>query len=136
MSEATGEQTQDVPPFRYTAELANEIERRWQDRWEQEGTYHAPNPVGDLAAGEVPKDKLFVRVVFSYPAGKCLRVGPPRGYEGSDMLARFQRMRGSNVRHALGFDAFGLPAEQCAVQTGTDPRVTTEQNIAIMKRQL
>jgi leucyl-tRNA synthetase len=136
MSEATGEQTQDVPPFRYTAELANEIERRWQDRWEQEGTYHAPNPVGDLADGEVPKDKLFVQDMFPYPSGKGLHVGHPLGYLGSDTFARFQRMLGRNVLHALGFDAFGLPAEQYAVQTGTHPRVTTEQNIAIMKRQL
>jgi len=136
MSEATGEQTQDVPPFRYTAALANEIERRWQDRWEREGVYHAPNPVGDLAEGEVPGDKLFVQDMFPYPSGKGLHVGHPLGYLGTDTYARYHRMLGRNVLHTLGFDAFGLPAEQYAVQTGTHPRVTTEQNISIMKRQL
>ncbi|MGH3432194.1 MAG: class I tRNA ligase family protein, partial [Thermocrispum sp.] len=130
------EPTEDVPAHRYTAALAGEIERRWQEYWEREGTFHAPNPVGDLADGEVPEDKLFVQDMFPYPSGKGLHVGHPLGYLGTDTFARYHRMTGRNVLHALGFDAFGLPAEQYAVQTGTHPRVTTEQNIGIMRRQL
>jgi leucyl-tRNA synthetase len=128
----------DSPKFRYTAALANEIERRWQDRWESEGTYHAPNPTGPLhdgwdRVGERPK--LFVLDMFPYPSGTGLHVGHPLGYIGTDVLARFKRMTGFNVLHAMGYDAFGLPAEQYAVQTGQHPRVTTEDNIANMRRQ-
>ncbi len=127
-----------APPFRYTAELAGQIEQRWQDHWSDHGTYHAPNPVGPLAeAGEpVPSDKLFVQDMFPYPSGSGLHVGHPLGYIGTDVYARYHRMIGRNVLHTLGYDAFGLPAEQYAVQTGTHPRTTTEQNIATMRRQL
>ncbi|WP_020663718.1 leucine--tRNA ligase [Amycolatopsis benzoatilytica] len=127
-----------TPPFRYTAELAGQIEQRWQDHWSDHGTYHAPNPVGPLAEqGEaVPSDKLFVQDMFPYPSGSGLHVGHPLGYIGTDVYARYHRMIGRNVLHTLGYDAFGLPAEQYAVQTGTHPRITTEQNIATMRRQL
>ncbi|OAP27078.1 MULTISPECIES: leucine--tRNA ligase [Amycolatopsis] len=127
-----------APPFRYTAELAGQIEQRWQDHWSDHGTYHAPNPAGPLAeAGEpVPSDKLFVQDMFPYPSGSGLHVGHPLGYIGTDVYARYHRMIGRNVLHTLGYDAFGLPAEQYAVQTGTHPRTTTEQNIATMRRQL
>lgn len=125
-------------PYRYTAELAGQIETAWQDRWEAEGTFHAPNPAGvwaepDQVAG---RDKLFVLDMFPYPSGAGLHVGHPLGYIGTDTYARFQRMLGRNVLHALGYDAFGLPAEQYAVQTGQHPRVTTEANVANMRRQL
>ncbi|GAA5106188.1 leucine--tRNA ligase [Haloechinothrix salitolerans] len=133
MSEASG-----APAHRYTAAVAGEIERRWQDYWEKNGTFHAPNPVGDLAPedGKPTGDKVFVQDMFPYPSGAGLHVGHPLGYIGTDTFARFNRMLGRNVLHTLGFDAFGLPAEQYAVQTGTHPRVTTEANIANMKRQL
>ncbi|MBK8446111.1 MAG: leucine--tRNA ligase [Micropruina sp.] len=125
-------------PYRYTADLAGRIETAWQDRWEAEGTFHAPNPAGvwaepDQVAG---RDKLFVLDMFPYPSGAGLHVGHPLGYIGTDTYARFQRMLGRNVLHALGYDAFGLPAEQYAVQTGQHPRVTTEANVANMRRQL
>lgn len=125
----------DTPAHRYTAELAGEIERRWQQRWNERGTFFAPNPVGPLA-GEVPADKLFVQDMFPYPSGAGLHVGHPLGYIATDVFARYHRMRGRNVLHALGYDAFGLPAEQYAVQTGAHPRDTTESNIATMQRQL
>ncbi|MGH3794841.1 MAG: leucine--tRNA ligase [Pseudonocardiaceae bacterium] len=122
----------DVPPHRYTAALAKEIERRWQGRWTEQGTFHAPNPVGTLRPSdgtEVPEDKLFVQDMFPYPSGSGLHVGHPLGFIGTDVFARYHRMTGRNVLHTMGFDAFGLPAEQYAVQTGTHPRSTTEANI-------
>ncbi|QSE91717.1 leucine--tRNA ligase [Rhodococcus pseudokoreensis] len=124
-----------TPQHRYTAELAGQIEQRWQDRWSEEGTFDAPNPVGPLA-GDVPADKLFVQDMFPYPSGTGLHVGHPLGYIATDVFARYHRMQGHNVLHTLGYDAFGLPAEQYAVQTGTHPRTTTEANIGNMKRQL
>ncbi|TCN45839.1 leucyl-tRNA synthetase [Rhodococcus sp. SMB37] len=124
-----------TPQHRYTAELAGQIEQRWQELWRERGTFHAPNPVGDLA-GDVPADKLFVQDMFPYPSGSGLHVGHPLGYIATDVYARFHRMQGHNVLHTLGYDAFGLPAEQYAVQTGTHPRTTTEANIVNMKRQL
>ncbi len=129
----------DVPKFRYTAALANEIEAKWQDRWEAEHTFWAPNPTGLLSEGfehVADRPKLFVLDMFPYPSGAGLHVGHPLGYIGTDVYARFKRMAGHNVLHAMGYDAFGLPAEQYAVQTGQHPRVTTEANIGTMKRQL
>ncbi|AEF42992.1 leucine--tRNA ligase [Hoyosella subflava] len=117
-----------TPQFRYTAELAGEIERRWQERWNELGSFHAPNPTGPLA-GDVPEDKLFVLDMFPYPSGAGLHVGHPLGFIATDVYARYHRMRGHNVLHTMGFDSFGLPAEQYAVQTGTHPRTTTEANI-------
>ncbi|MFI1193821.1 leucine--tRNA ligase [Micromonospora sp. NPDC020750] len=137
MSEAAP--TGDIPPYRYTAALADEIERRWQDTWEREGTFHAPNPTGPLADPDHPRagaEKLYVLDMFPYPSGAGLHVGHPLGYIGTDCFARYQRMAGRNVLHAMGFDAFGLPAEQYAVQTGTHPRTTTVANIARYKEQL
>lgn len=124
-----------TPQHRYTAELAGRIEKRWQDLWSERGTFNAPNPVGPLA-GDVPADKLFVQDMFPYPSGAGLHVGHPLGYIATDVFARYHRMQGHNVLHTLGYDAFGLPAEQYAVQTGTHPRTTTEANIANMQRQL
>ncbi len=132
---AAGNPAEDMPPFRYTAEVAAEIEQRWQERWGTLGTFHAPNPEGELK-GDIPADKLFVQDMFPYPSGAGLHVGHPLGFIGTDVFARFQRMDGRNVLHTMGFDAFGLPAEQYAVQTGTHPRTTTEQNIERYLRQI
>src|SRR5258706_15892367 len=129
----------DIPPYRYTAALAADIESRWQDFWEEHGTFRAPNPTGPLADPTHPRagaEKLFLLDMFPYPSGAGLHVGHPLGYIGTDVFARFMRMNGRNVLHAMGMDAFGLPAEQYAVQTGQHPRVTTEENIAMMRRQL
>ncbi|HEV2810634.1 MAG TPA: class I tRNA ligase family protein, partial [Acidimicrobiales bacterium] len=128
----------DAPRFRYGAGLANEIESRWQERWAADGVYAAPNPVGPLSDGferMAGRPKLYVLDMFPYPSGIGLHVGHPLGYIGTDVYARFKRMTGYNVLHAMGYDAFGLPAEQYAVQTGQHPRVTTEANIANMRRQ-
>ncbi|MDV6260609.1 leucine--tRNA ligase [Rhodococcoides yunnanense] len=135
MTDSVDASTESVPEHRYTAELAGHIEEQWQDLWETQGTFDAPNPVGTLA-GDVPKDKLFVQDMFPYPSGSGLHVGHPLGYIATDVFARYHRMQGRNVLHALGYDAFGLPAEQYAVQTGTHPRSTTEDNIVNMRRQL
>jgi leucyl-tRNA synthetase len=129
----------DTPLHRYTAELAGRIETEWQDRWDREGTFLTPNPVGDLSAGfdkVAGVTKLYVLDMFPYPSGAGLHVGHPLGYIGTDVYARYQRMTGHNVVHTIGYDAFGLPAEQYAVQTGQHPRATTEANIATMRRQL
>ncbi|WP_280264284.1 leucine--tRNA ligase [Nocardia wallacei] len=130
---ATGDS--DVPAHRYGAEQAGRIERKWQRVWEERGTFFAPNPVGPLA-GDTPADKLFIQDMFPYPSGAGLHVGHPLGYIATDVFARYHRMNGRNVLHALGYDAFGLPAEQYAVQTGAHPRQTTEANIKNMRRQL
>jgi leucyl-tRNA synthetase len=129
-----------TPPHRYNAALANAIERAWQDRWESERTFWSPNPEGslldDVNADRATLPKLFVLDMFPYPSGAGLHVGHPLGFIGTDVYARFQRMNGRNVLHAMGMDAFGLPAEQYAVQTGQHPTVTTEQNIANYRAQL
>jgi leucyl-tRNA synthetase len=134
-------QTNDdgAPPYRYTAVMAADIEARWQDRWEAEGTFNAPNPSGPLAPPDgapVPQDKLYLLDMFPYPSGKGLHVGHPLGYIGTDVMGRYMRMIGRNVLHTIGYDAFGLPAEQYAVRTGTHPRTTTEANITRYRAQL
>ena len=132
MSEiSTGE-----PDFRYTAQLAGEIENKWQDLWDERGTFYADNPEGDLAGDLATRRPFFLLDMFPYPSGKGLHVGHPLGYIATDTVARFHRMQGENVLYTMGYDAFGLPAEQYAVQTGQHPRVTTEENIANMRRQL
>ncbi|HCA88569.1 MAG TPA: leucine--tRNA ligase [Streptomyces sp.] len=134
-----------APPaatFRYEAALAADIEARWQDFWDAEGVYEAPNPTGDLAAPAgaaaeaAARPKKYIMDMFPYPSGAGLHVGHPLGYIATDVYARFSRMTGHNVLHTLGFDAFGLPAEQYAVQTGTHPRTSTEANIETMQGQL
>ncbi len=125
-----GQVTSETTGHRYTATLAGDIEARWQRIWTERGTFEAPNPVGPLA-GDLggTTDKLFVQDMFPYPSGSGLHVGHPLGFIASDVYARFHRMIGVNVLHTMGFDAFGLPAEQYAVQTGTHPRTTTEANV-------
>ncbi|MFD6425152.1 leucine--tRNA ligase [Streptomyces sp. NPDC060198] len=137
MSE-TNSAAETAAPHRYTAAMAADIEARWQDFWDAEGTYEAPNPTGDLAGDPelVAKPKKFIMDMFPYPSGAGLHVGHPLGYIATDVYARHQRMSGHNVLHTLGFDAFGLPAEQYAVQTGTHPRISTEANMENMRAQL
>jgi leucyl-tRNA synthetase len=129
------ESAEAVPAHRYTAALAGQIERKWQQYWQEHGSYEAPNPVGPLA-GDVPDDKMFVQDMFPYPSGAGLHVGHPLGFIGTDVFARFHRMLGHNVLHTMGFDAFGLPAEQYAIRTGQHPRKTTEDNINTYLRQI
>jgi leucyl-tRNA synthetase len=129
----------EIPPFRYTAKLAGDIEVRWQDWWEAHGTFRAPNPTGELAEPDHPRagaPKLYAHDMFPYPSGEGLHVGHPLGYVGTDVFTRYKRMTGFNVLHPMGFDAFGLPAEQYAVQTGTHPRATTEANMVRFWAQL
>ena len=127
----------DAPtPYRYTSALAAQIEAHWQNRWEAEGTFEAANPTGPLAGDVAGRHKFFVMDMFPYPSGEGLHVGHPLGYIATDVLGRYRRMCGDNVLHALSYDAFGLPAEQYAVQTGQHPRITTEANMATMRRQL
>ncbi|MDP5108656.1 MAG: leucine--tRNA ligase [Ilumatobacteraceae bacterium] len=128
----------DFPSFRYNATFAATLESKWQDFWEDNATFNTPNPAGPLAEPEkvAGREKLFVLDMFPYPSGAGLHVGHPLGYIGTDVFARFKRMTGFNVLHALGYDSFGLPAEQHAIATGIHPRVNTETNIANMRRQL
>ena len=128
----------DAPKFRYTGVLAQEIERRWQDRWDADGTFETPNPAGPLAdpAAIAGRPKMFVLDMFPYPSGTGLHVGHPLGFIGTDIFSRYKRMTGHNVMYTMGFDAFGLPAEQYAVQTGQHPAITTDANVANYRRQL
>ncbi len=109
-----------------------EIEPRWQARWAAEHAFRAENPGAPGAA----RPKFYVLDFFPYPSGAGLHVGHPRGYIASDIIARFKRMLGFNVLHPMGWDAFGLPAEQYAVETGVHPRLTTRRNIETFKQQL
>jgi len=139
MTQTTEPTADGVPPHRYTPALAQQIELAWQDRWEVMGTFHTPNPVGPLSEGfdrVADRPKAFVMDMFPYPSGAGLHVGHPLGYLGTDVTSRFLRMDGRNVLHPMGYDAFGLPAEQFAVQTGQHPRITTEANIAAISAQL
>jgi leucyl-tRNA synthetase len=117
------EPSADDARFRYGAALAEQIELKWQQIWSDQGTFETPNPVGDLAAGSMlaPARKFFVLDMFPYPSGSGLHVGHPLGYIASDVYARYMRMKGHVVLHPFGFDAFGLPAEQYAIETGQHP---------------
>jgi leucyl-tRNA synthetase len=134
-----GEAAEDVPAFRYTAQLAQSIETTWQQRWAEQGTYNAPNPTGSLSEGfdrVAIGPHAYIMDMFPYPSGAGLHVGHPLGYIGTDVYARYRRMCGDNVLHTMGFDAFGLPAEQYAIETGQHPRATTYANIEIFLKQL
>ncbi len=136
---AQPETATDAPPFRYTAALANQIEARWQQEWADRGTFNAPNPDGELSEGFerlAGKPHTYILDMFPYPSGAGLHVGHPLGYIGTDVYARYRRMCGENVLHTMGFDAFGLPAEQYALQTGQHPAATTDDNIVTFRRQL
>ncbi len=113
---------------------AKRIEPKWQAYWEQHETFKLPDvvPTGESAG----RGKLYVLDMFPYPSGEGLHVGHPEGYTATDIVCRYQRMRGKHVLHPMGWDAFGLPAEQHAIKTGTPPRETTYKNIANFRRQL
>src|SRR3954452_12236605 len=104
------------------------IEKDWQEKWRQTGAYKVSN--------DSAKPKYYVLDMFPYPSGAGLHVGHPLGYIASDIYARFKRLKGYNVLHPMGFDSFGLPAEQYALETGQHPAITTENNIARYKEQL
>src|SRR5439155_555747 len=112
----------------------DEIEPKWQAIWEERQLFHAPNP-GEKGF-DPAKPKFYVLDMFPYPSGAGLHVGHPEGYTATDIVARYKRMRGFNVLHPMGWDAFGLPAEQYAVKSGQHPVVTTRQNVAKFKSQL
>jgi len=110
------------------------IEPKWQSYWDEHQTFRTPEDVQSAAVAG--KEKLYVLDMFPYPSGKGLHVGHPVGYIATDIICRYSRMRGKNVLHPMGWDAFGLPAEQHAIETGTHPRITTEKNIATFRRQM
>jgi hypothetical protein len=108
------------------------IEPKWQRYWEEHKTFKTPAMPPEGEHGE----KRYVLDMFPYPSGSGLHVGHPEGYTATDIVCRFARMNGKCVLHPMGFDAFGLPAEEHAIKTNTPPRINTEQNIATFRRQL
>jgi leucyl-tRNA synthetase len=120
------------------------IEAKWQKIWDEQETFRAWNPGENVPPqhpfaqrhGSQLPPKFYILDMFPYPSGAGLHVGHPEGYTATDILARFKRMQGYNVLHPMGWDAFGLPAEQYAIKTGQHPRKTTEANIATFKRQI
>ena len=105
-----------------------EIEPKWQQYWEENKTFKTEN--------DFSKPKYYVLDMFPYPSGAGLHVGHPEGYTATDIMCRYKRMKGFNVLHPMGWDAFGLPAEQYAIQTGTHPAVTTNKNCDNFRRQI
>ena len=128
------------------------IEPKWQKTWDEQQAFRAFNPndsvpeghpfgirhnlSGKVARAEALPKKFYILDMFPYPSGAGLHVGHPEGYTATDILARYRRACGFNVLHPMGWDSFGLPAEQYAVKTGQHPRVTTEANIANFTRQI
>jgi leucyl-tRNA synthetase len=112
----------------------DEIEPKWQAIWDERRLFHAPNP-GEKGFDRA-KPKFYILDMFPYPSGAGLHVGHPEGYTATDIVARYKRMRGFNVLHPMGWDAFGLPAEQYAIKTGEHPALTTRRNVAKFKAQL
>ena len=106
----------------------DKIEKYWRKEWEKNGTYKVQN--------DTSRPKFYVLDMFPYPSGAGLHVGHPLGYIASDIYSRYKRLKGFNVLHPMGYDAFGLPAEQYAIQTGQHPAETTEKNIARYREQL
>ena len=104
------------------------IEKKWQKFWEEEKTF--------LAEDNSEKEKFYALDMFPYPSGAGLHIGHPEGYVASDILARYKKALGFNVLHPMGWDAFGLPAEQYAIKTGTHPSVTTQANVENFRRQI
>ncbi|MBE0534864.1 MAG: leucine--tRNA ligase [Phycisphaerae bacterium] len=116
----------------------NAIEKKWQEHWEANKTFKTWDPacIDPESPCDGSKPKYYVLDMFPYPSGQGLHVGHPEGYTASDIVARYKRMKGFNVLHPIGWDAFGLPAEQYAIQTGTHPAQTTQRNIDNMRRQI
>src|ERR1700754_5132548 len=112
----------------YNKEESKRIEKKWQDKWAAEGIYKVTN--------DTAKPKFYALDMFPYPSGAGLHVGHPLGYIASDIVARYKKLYGYNVLHPMGFDAFGLPAEQYAIEHGIHPAVSTDQNINNFRRQL
>jgi leucyl-tRNA synthetase len=112
----------------------DEFEPKWQSRWESEKTFRTPGP-GDEGF-DATKPKYYVLDMFPYPSGAGLHVGHPEGYTATDIIGRYKRKRGFNVLHPMGYDSFGLPAEQYAIKTGQHPAITTAANIENFRRQL
>ena len=112
----------------------DQIEPKWQTTWDEVRAFHAPNPGEE--GFDASKPKFYILDMFPYPSGAGLHVGHPEGYTATDIVARYKRMCGFNVLHPMGWDAFGLPAEQYAIKTGQHPAITTAQNIAKFKTQL
>ncbi len=110
------------------------LEPRWQQFWEEKKVFRTPNPGDPDFDGSRPK--FYVLDMFPYPSGAGLHVGHPEGYTATDIVARYKRLTGHNVLHPMGWDAFGLPAEQYAIQTNTHPAVTTKRNVDTFRRQL
>ena len=112
----------------------DQFDPKWQAIWEEKQTFHAPNP-GEKGF-DPAQPKFYVLDMFPYPSGAGLHVGHPEGYTATDIMARYKRLCGCNVLHPMGWDAFGLPAEQYAIKTGQHPAVTTRENVAKFKSQL
>ena len=112
----------------------DEFEPKWQARWDSEKTFRTPNPGED--GFDASKPKYYVLDMFPYPSGAGLHVGHPEGYTATDIVGRYKRMKGFNVLHPMGYDSFGLPAEQYAIKTGQHPAITTAANIETFRRQL
>ena len=104
------------------------IELKWQKYWQENKTFKTEKDLSNI--------KCYVLDMFPYPSGAGLHVGHPLGYTATDIYSRFKRLQGFNVLHPMGWDAFGLPAEQYAIKTGTHPKITTENNIKNFKRQI
>ncbi|MBM43883.1 MAG: leucine--tRNA ligase [Phycisphaerae bacterium] len=142
MSSSTPSEQQDQPkaasaskaPFRYGATLAESIELRWQEWWREQDVFRTPNP-GDEDFDE-DKPRYFCMGMFPYPSGAGLHIGHLTNYIPNDIIARYYRMKGRNVLHPMGWDAFGLPAEQYAIQTGVHPEETTRKAIDTFRKQL
>ena len=109
------------------------IEPKWQQFWESHKTFSCPDPNDASVKG---KPKVYILDMFPYPSGSGLHVGHPEGYTATDILSRFKRMNGFHVLHPMGWDAFGLPAEQHAIATGEHPRINTQNNINTFRRQI
>src|SRR5687767_5513424 len=105
-----------------------DIEKKWQQWWKENGVYKVPN--------DSPRPKFYMLDMFPYPSGAGLHVGHPLGYIASDIYSRYKRLKGFNVLHPMGYDSFGLPAEQYALETGQHPAVTTDKNISTFRRQM
>src|SRR5437588_809702 len=111
------------------------VEPRWQKYWQENKTFRTPDFSSEQGTGS-GKPKFYLLDMFPYPSGAGLHVGHPEGYTATDILARYKRMRGFNVLHPMGWDAFGLPAEQHAIKSGQHPAITTRENVAKFKAQL